>query len=251
MQSGATLNQTASEKRATSVRRGRFFQSMSVALLVIALFGFARTLFLRPLFHVPPIPWYLYVHGFIMTSWFALLVTQTSLIAAHRTDLHRRVGIAGAFLAIAVVGMSLVAVLTYPHRSRSLDFTARSVTVWTDFAFLVTFSTLVAFALSLRTRPDIHRRLMLLASIAIIGPAVGRIAFVAHDAGFPLPLALIATNTLVLLGLPLAMLVHDMRTSRRPHPATTIAVVWFFALLVGSIAVSGSDVGHAVVKALE
>jgi hypothetical protein len=38
-----------------------------------------------------------------MTSWFLLFVVQAALIARHRLALHRCLGIAGAFLAAAIV----------------------------------------------------------------------------------------------------------------------------------------------------
>ncbi len=95
--------------------RSRYFQTMSLVLFAFVLLGFARTLFLRPLFHVPPMAgWYLYLHGAVLTSWFAAFVAQTSLVAARRTDLHRRLEIVGAILAIAVFAIALVTVLGLP-----------------------------------------------------------------------------------------------------------------------------------------
>jgi hypothetical protein len=87
---------------------------MSLVLLFIVLIGFSRTLFLRPFFKVPAIPWFVYVHGAVLAAWIALFVTQTSLIAAHRTDLHRRFGLLGACLAAAVALSALQLTLTIP-----------------------------------------------------------------------------------------------------------------------------------------
>jgi len=232
-------------------RRSRFFQRMSVLLLALVFAGFARTLFLRPVFQVPPIPWYLYVHGIVLTAWFALLVVQSSLIAARRTDLHRRLGIAGAILAVAVVGTGLVAILGMPSRLRSLDLATKALTVWTSFAFIVAFSILVTAALSLGHRPEVHRRLMLLASVAIIGPALGRIGLLLSQAGVPSALALISVNILVWVGLPVMLMVHDFRVARRLHTASIWGTTAFFVLLIGAIAVSSSGLGRALVKALE
>jgi hypothetical protein len=65
--------------------------------------GFAPTLYLRPLFAVPPIPGYLYVHGSVLTAWFVWLVVQTTMVRTGRTALHRRFGVIGAVIAAAVV----------------------------------------------------------------------------------------------------------------------------------------------------
>ncbi len=161
----------------------RFFLGMSIVLLAILLIGFSRTLFLRPLFQVPAIPWYDYVHGAVMTMWFVLLVVQTSLVAAHRADLHRRLGIFGAALAIAVVTLGLTLTLQLPAHLRASGgelttglpaspASARGF-LWGDIEAIALFSTFVATALIMRRRSDTHKRLMLLASIAMITPAVG------------------------------------------------------------------------------
>jgi len=48
--------------------------------------------------------------------------------------------------------------------------------VWPNLASVRAFTLLGAAAILLRGRPQAHKRLMLLASIAIIGPAVARVS---------------------------------------------------------------------------
>jgi hypothetical protein len=43
-----------------------------------------------------------YVHGVVFAAWFLLLLVQPSLVTAGRVDLHRRLGLLGAALAVAV-----------------------------------------------------------------------------------------------------------------------------------------------------
>lgn len=90
-----------------------FFVSMALALLAVVVVGFAPTFFLRGYFgtaRLPPglrtFPVYLWVHGVVLTSWFLLFFAQTVLVASHRTGLHRRLGVFGAVLAMAVVLVS-------------------------------------------------------------------------------------------------------------------------------------------------
>lgn len=229
--------------------RSRYFQTMSLVLFAFVLLGFARTLFLRPLFHVPPMAgWYLYLHGAVLTSWFAAFVAQTSLVAARRTDLHRRLGIVGAILAIAVFAIALVTVLGLPAHFKtgrlstegSLDFAAVSGSVWTDFAALALFATFVATALYLRQRSDVHRRLMLLASLAIVVPAVVR-----------LPIPAMPVRLLILLALPLSLVVYDLWSLRRVHRATAWGVASYFVAYLGSAWMSFTNLGHTLIKFLE
>ena len=89
--------------------RNRFFVSFSAVLLLIVFAGFAPTLYLRAFVDTPPIPLHLHVHGAILTTWFILFFVQASLVSAGRSDIHRRLGIAGALFGMVVVVGSLMA----------------------------------------------------------------------------------------------------------------------------------------------
>ena len=84
------------------MRHSAFFPAMSSLLIVFVFLGFAPTYYLRPI-AAGPIPGYLHVHGAAMTMWFLLLLVQTALIATRRRALHRRLGIAGACIAVVIV----------------------------------------------------------------------------------------------------------------------------------------------------
>ena len=92
---------------AIAARRERvFFSSLAVLLLVTVFGGFARTYFLNgfvsaPFALTPALHW----HGAVFTAWMLLLVTQTSLVATGRAHLHRRLGVVGAVLAVAMIGL--------------------------------------------------------------------------------------------------------------------------------------------------
>jgi hypothetical protein len=119
--------------------------------------------------------------------------------------------------------------------------------VWTDLASLLIFSTFVATAFYWRRRSDVHKRLMLIASMAILGPAVARIVTLLAP-----PQALgIAIQTLLLVGLPLTVVLHDLWATRRVHPATIGGVTANLVATFGAFAIAGSDVGAALIAALE
>lgn len=83
--------------------RGGFYTWVAVAAALIVFAGFARTYYLKGLFGTRSLPLLLHIHGSVMTLWFVLFLLQVRLVAAHRTDLHRRLGILGAFWALLVV----------------------------------------------------------------------------------------------------------------------------------------------------
>ena len=214
----------------------RFYTGMAIAMAVTVYAGFARSFFLRPLFPEWPSPpeAIFYVHGALFTGWFVLLVAQTSLVAVGRTDLHRRLGIAGGVLAAVMVAVGVAGALVAARRPTGfvgipvpgLQFLAVPI------ADMVLFSSFVALALWKRSDPQTHKRLMLLASLNLVTPAIGRWPGVLAMG----PLAFFALTDLFVV----AMAVFDRRTRARVHPAT----LWGGVALVLSqplrLAVSGT-----------
>jgi hypothetical protein len=103
---------------------------------------------------------------------------------------------------------------------------------WAAGTAIFSFAVLLAVAVWFRHRPEAHKRLMLLASLSIIQPAVARIfrdwpVFGEFVNGHFLLFA-VAVALLLLIPLP----VHDVATRRSVHPAT----------LYGSLFVTGVKV---------
>src|SRR6185295_1851119 len=93
-------------------RRERiFYVGMAVAVVLTVFAGFAPTYFLRPLFTTAPLMPLLHLHGLIFTSWIVLFLIQTTLVAAHRTDIHRRLGIVGGVIATLMVLLGVTTAL--------------------------------------------------------------------------------------------------------------------------------------------
>jgi hypothetical protein len=80
---------------------------------------------------------------------------------------------------------------------------------------MVVFSILVGAGLYYRHRADVHKRLMLLATIALLSAPIAR-----------LPLELLKSGPPAFFGLTdlfiVAVLVYDVVTTRRVHPATIL-----------------------------
>ena len=80
-----------------------FFSSMTLLMLATVFLGFAQTYYLAGVFHAPLPSLIVHIHGAVFSCWMLLLITQTSLVAAGRVDLHRRLGIAGFVLGCLMV----------------------------------------------------------------------------------------------------------------------------------------------------
>src|ERR1700686_1898927 len=137
-----------------------FFPAVSSLLLAGLLVGFAKTFFLRSQFNVRPIPPYLYVHGSVLTTWFVLVLAQTCLVAAHRTDLHRRLGIVAVVDAALIIPISAFVVVRAAQRMGSTHTPLQRLEVVGDLLSLVCFAGFVGAGVHFRRRPDVHKRLM-------------------------------------------------------------------------------------------
>ena len=217
-----------------------FFPAMSSLLIVLVFLGFAPTYYLRPV-AAGPIPGYLHVHGAAMTMWFLLLLVQTALIATGRRALHRRLGIAGACVAVVIVALNpLVVAWSVPHLlagNGSTELTA--LIVVGDLLVVATFLVLVGLAIRWRRYPETHSRMLLLASLAVSGPALGR--FSISLTGTPLP------GLIALMALPLLVVVHDRVMMKRVHAASAWGAAAIIGTLVISIAIANTPAGGAIV----
>lgn len=211
---------------ATRSRRGarRFYVGMAIAILITVFAGFSRTYFLKAHYGTPELSLLLHVHGVVFTTWVLFFLAQTSLVASGRTDLHRRMGVLGAVLAglVLIVGTT-TAILRVKGGSApvpgvpSLSFLAIPL-----FDMLV-FGILVGTALYYRHRSETHKRLMTLAMIAMLPAPIARLPFALLKAGPP---AFFGLADLFIV----AMLIYDLSTRRKVHPAT----IWGGLLIVAS-----------------
>jgi len=223
------------QRAAANTGRHDLFPIFAVVAFAIVFAGFARTFFLRFLFASPRMPVYLYLHGLLFSGWFALFFIQTRLIASHRFDLHRRLGMLGAGLAGLAIPVAIGVAIragrrVYETQSKPFSFEAPRLAL--DFGACVAFTIFIGLALYLRRRSDVHKRLMLLGSSSILLPALGRIPGLFSIGGL---WGLVAFAELV----PLTFIFYDTVRCRRLHPAFAcgglgIVLSWPAFLLVGS-----------------
>jgi len=214
----------------------RLYILAAIVTPLIVLAGFARTYYLKPFFGTPDLPnRIVQLHGIVMTAWVLLFIVQISLVATRRTRVHQRLGIAGGVLAALVV---IIGVLT------ALYAAARGVTPGpSPLAFLVVplgdmliFSLLIGLALYFRRKLQVHKRLMLLAAINLLTPAIARIPFKFIENGGPL--AFFGLTDLCLLG----FIAYDTYKHRRLHPVFLCGLIFIIAMQVLRLLVAGTDV---------
>lgn len=193
-----------------------FFWWMTVAMATVVLVGFSRSFFLHPFFpdrHVPPETFFM-IHGTVYAAWFALLVTQASLVTTGRLKIHRQLGVFGACLAVAMVILGVRAGLIGAHRASGFVDVEVPPLVFLSVPLIemLVFAVLVTLAIVKRGDPQSHKRLMLIASAGLLSAAFARWPIVGAGG----PLAFFGMTDLFVL----ALLIWDRKSQGRIHPVT-------------------------------
>jgi hypothetical protein len=166
-----------------------------------------------------PRPWIIHLHAAVFTGWMALLLAQVLLVRRRQLPLHRRLGQAGIYYGVVVflLGVAVTAVAPASHVLNgewTLDQAAGFVIY--PAGDMLLFGTLFGAAVAYRKRPETHKRLILLATVALMFAPVARWV---GEAG---PWVLLA----VWLSPALLAMAADWRRTRRVHAALLIGTAW-------------------------
>jgi FtsH-binding integral membrane protein len=189
-----------------------FFSTMAVLLLGSVFLGFARSYYLAGMFHAP-------LHGALFSSWILFLLAQTTLVASGRTDIHRRIGIAGFLLACLMVVVGVWAATNSLGRSGGppgIDPKTFYIIPITD---MLIFSVLVFFAYRARFDSAAHKRIIIVATVALMIAAIARWPIPAVRSN-PLTAALLSYVFLLIL------VAYDLWSTHKIHRATIWASVF-------------------------
>jgi hypothetical protein len=218
----------------SAVLRPRFYLLVTFALAAFVIIGFSKSYYLKLFSGLPPLTTVLHMHAAVFTVWLGLFTAQAWLVAAHRVDLHRKLGIASAIFAAVVFAVGVLSALETAissHVSPSgLKPAQFSIIPLTSIGL---FGAFIALGVAFRRKPGLHRRFMILGFIATISPATARVLRLFdlqpyRDALIPLCAALFIT----------ACLVHDWRKHRVVHPVywiggLVIVASWPLRLMIG------------------
>jgi FtsH-binding integral membrane protein len=168
----------SSTKRATSAAGRYFYFGMSLLIAAVVIYGFSHTVDQNLIHGKPARPWLLWVHGTLFSAWVAFFIMQSGLVRTHNVRVHRRLGWVGAGLAVA---MTLVGIATAVVMRR-FDMRFEPADVAGPPAFLIIplwdiacFTVFFWLAVNWRKKPEMHRRLMLIATCALTAAAWGRL----------------------------------------------------------------------------
>ena len=227
------------EKPTIRTREHAFFWAMSALIAVVVFIGFARTYYLAGIFGAKPLPApIVHIHAAVFTGWIALLLVQTSLAATNNASTHRKLGLLGLGLAPLMVVLGVLVANEMLTRTSVIPGFGSPLIYAVALSEIAGFAAPVFFAFRLRRTPAIHKRLILIGTIATTTAGFGRwpVSFLLHK---PLPAMLAAFTLLVVL------IGFDLRSTRRVHPATALGSAWVVVIELGGFALGHTALWHS------
>ena len=220
---------TNTQPKLHAVSRDRTFLWLAIVALLIAVLGVTPTYWLQlPAGSTNAAP-LVHLHALAFTAWPLLLVSQAVQIERGRVKHHRLWGIAGISLAtmMLIFGIALAVVAMEARIANGEGDAPRAFLVVPITGVSVFYLYFMAAAFNY-TRPDWHKRLIIVATSSVLQAAMARFAFfAAHGIGpgmrptsFPSapPTAPLVGSLLLDLMVVYGMVV-DWHRDGRVHPA--------------------------------
>ncbi|HTW62177.1 MAG TPA: hypothetical protein VMD55_10260 [Terracidiphilus sp.] len=221
----ATHAAIARRKPAFTGRKGLvdryFYLFASLLFAAIVVWGFSKTVN-QNLFHAsPPRPLLLWFHGAAFSSWVLFYIFQSALVRTHNVKLHRSIGWFGAGLAAVMVVLGFaIAVIMARFDWYTLHLTGTDVFLSVPWGDMFEFGPLVALAILWRKKPELHRRLLFIATCCLLDAPFGRSDFL-----FDHNLYYACVDVVILLGVVRDLLV-DRSVHRVYRVALPVLIVW-------------------------
>jgi hypothetical protein len=219
-----------------------FFPGIAWLMLVIVFVGFAPSYYLAGVLQaLLPSP-AIHVHAAVFSCWILLLIAQTSLIAAGRVDVHRQLGIAGLILASS---MLIVGVWAATDQLARVSFVRDPLAFYIfPLANIAAFAVLMVFAYRARFDSAAHKRLILVASTALMAAPIARwhLHGFLHTRAFgsSAPVAERLSYIFILL-----LVIYDLLAMRRVHRATVWAGVFLITSQQLALVFGRTSIWHA------
>jgi hypothetical protein len=233
----------------TREKTGYFYVWMAGVCALIAFGAFAPTYWMQlpgATFIGPPL---LHVHALLFSAWTLLLLSQTMLAATGRLEHHKAWGLAGISLAsvMVVVGATVAVMRVRAGLAQYGD--AMLAFLILPLSGLALFAGFFIAAIANLNRPEVHKRLVLLATISLLEAAMARVFFVIATGGGPgarpglgpppsVTMAILPSMLLELL--IIAACIRDWRVRGRPHPVWIIGGVLYAVVVFARVPFSAS-----------
>ena len=199
----------------------RPYLPVAVLAIVIAIVGFWANYYGRIFTGTVTTPPIIQFHAAIFLGWLLLLVTQATLAARGRMALHMKVGKLVFAYGVLVAMVGIVATLAVFEMNLAVGDTAKARSkLFIGVTDMLTFLPFLAAAWIYRRKPEVHKRLIIVATtILLIAPAHRMSWFLG---GPPPP---VVPVLLIWLAPIYVGMIYDFVTRRIVHPVYLIGIV--------------------------
>lgn len=203
----------------------RFYLGLSILLAILATIGFWPQYFRPLLTGGVETDTVIHVHVTVYVGWVALFIFQCVLVATGNIRLHRRIGKFGIAYGCAVILVGLATTFVrFATKLNEGGIEAVQNTALAPITDMVLFSAFFGAAAYYRDKPELHKRLMIVAASSILIASVGRFV-----GSFDLEPTMRHTARLILWLSPILLAMgFDLYSRKVIHPV----------YLIGSVAIA-------------
>jgi hypothetical protein len=230
----AFMNEASLDIRAkptTRFRRPSFYAGMSVLLISYVIAGFWPKYFgviVDPTLRPSHPGWIIHAHAAVFLGWMLIFVIQALSPWLGRTDLHLKLGLSMAGYGVFVILFGAWAsIMLEVHRySFTHDLNLSAMRLLISLETIVLFGSFLIAAIWYRKKPEIHKRLMVVATFSLAAPGISRVLLLVLHVP---PDNRLLIQSVFLLPLYLC-LAWDWRTRGAPHPVYFLGIAGNLAL---------------------
>jgi hypothetical protein len=200
--------------------RTRIYTPAAVLALLIAFVGFWASYYGRIFTGTVTTPPIIQLHAAVFIGWLLLVIAQAALAARGRMALHMKVGGYGMAYGLLVVVIGVVATLAaFRTNLANANVGEARAILFVGLTDMLSFAPFLAAAWFYRRRPEIHKRLIVVATcVLLVAPAHRMHWFLG---GPPAP----AFAVLLIWLAPIyAAMLHDYIARRIVHPVYLLGI---------------------------
>ncbi len=200
-------------------RMRRCYVAIGWLMALIAVVGFWPS-YLGPLLagtseHAPVI----HLHAAVYAGWLVLFITQVNLVSNSQMVLHRRLGKGGAVYGVMMIVVGLLTTFSrFATRIEAGRLEEAQRALLYPLTDMLIFPVFFGAAIAYRKKPEIHKRLMVVASTYLLIAAVLRLPFLGSPRSQILFLSIWLSP--IFLGM-----IYDFITRRMVHPVYIVGAV--------------------------
>jgi len=207
---------TATTEQSESLLARGVYVGLAVLMIGMAVIGFWPSYFGPLAYGTLDMHWALDLHAAVFSGWLILFLGQAVLGTQGQIRTHQSigstVGLSMGLLLLAVGIFVTFAVIVPGVGDANHTSEAFSVNLILSLGDLLTFGVLFGAGMLYRSCPPVHKRLMVLATVALMGAPAGRLF---GGEGLHLYVGSRLAPAFLAMG-------HDLWTRRRVHPAYLI-----------------------------